>query len=336
MRGTTRCQDFCAKKHAVLLATDVAARGLDFPAIQWVLQADAPDGVATYIHRTGRTARHTASGRALLLLIPSEKAFIPKLAAARVEIKRLSYNTSLVQPLKQKLQALLSQRAELKYNAQRAFVSYVRSVRTLRPYRQTCAQSTARLHPFFSQVHLHSDNTIFDAAKLPLGPIAESYGLLAAPRVRFLSGGKGAKDGARSWDARLDSPALPSWDDEEWQGEAEGSVDSAGNGANFTATAGRKLQPRSKLMRLLSRNAAQNHGGTSFASCVEPSMPRPTEPSIFGDLLTVRHRTSAQHDQVECTHGELMPVARPHPDKIKIRKGGTVVGGKRTVFDCEV
>ena len=32
--------DFSAKKHAVLIATDVAARGLDFPAVHWVVQAD--------------------------------------------------------------------------------------------------------------------------------------------------------------------------------------------------------------------------------------------------------------------------------------------------------
>ena len=84
--------EFCAKKHAVLFATDVAARGLDFPTVQWVVQADAPEDVATYIHRTGRTARHTASGRALLLLSPSEKAFVDQLSAARIATQRLRPN----------------------------------------------------------------------------------------------------------------------------------------------------------------------------------------------------------------------------------------------------
>ena len=37
-----------------------------------MVQADCPEDVATYIHRTGRTARYNASGRALLLLLPSE------------------------------------------------------------------------------------------------------------------------------------------------------------------------------------------------------------------------------------------------------------------------
>lgn len=81
--------DFCAKKHAVLLATDVAARGLDFPQVQWVVQADCPEDVATYIHRTGRTARYTASGRALLLLLPSERRMLELLGSARVQMSKV-------------------------------------------------------------------------------------------------------------------------------------------------------------------------------------------------------------------------------------------------------
>lgn len=41
----------------VLFATDLAARGLDFPAVDWVIQVDCPENVETYIHRVGRTAR---------------------------------------------------------------------------------------------------------------------------------------------------------------------------------------------------------------------------------------------------------------------------------------
>jgi ATP-dependent RNA helicase DDX10/DBP4 len=59
----------------VLFATDVAARGLDFPSVDWVVQADCPEDVPCYIHRVGRTARYTAEGRGLLLLAPSEAAF---------------------------------------------------------------------------------------------------------------------------------------------------------------------------------------------------------------------------------------------------------------------
>uniref|UniRef100_A0A8C1TYN2 ATP-dependent RNA helicase n=1 Tax=Cyprinus carpio TaxID=7962 RepID=A0A8C1TYN2_CYPCA len=47
--------DFVRKTSAVLFATDIAARGLDFPAVNWVLQFDCPEDANTYIHRVGRT-----------------------------------------------------------------------------------------------------------------------------------------------------------------------------------------------------------------------------------------------------------------------------------------
>ena len=50
-------------------------------------QVDCPDDVATYIHRVGRTARFNASGRSLLLLLPSERAMLPALEAAKIPVK---------------------------------------------------------------------------------------------------------------------------------------------------------------------------------------------------------------------------------------------------------
>uniref|UniRef100_A0A8C2JC28 ATP-dependent RNA helicase n=1 Tax=Cyprinus carpio TaxID=7962 RepID=A0A8C2JC28_CYPCA len=65
--------DFVRKTSAVLFATDIAARGLDFPAVNWVLQFDCPEDANTYIHRVGRTARYKEGGEALLVLLPSEE-----------------------------------------------------------------------------------------------------------------------------------------------------------------------------------------------------------------------------------------------------------------------
>uniref|UniRef100_A0A8C6SAB9 ATP-dependent RNA helicase n=1 Tax=Neogobius melanostomus TaxID=47308 RepID=A0A8C6SAB9_9GOBI len=59
--------DFVRKQNAVLFATDIAARGLDFPTVNWVLQFDCPEDADTYIHRVGRTARYKEGGEALLL-----------------------------------------------------------------------------------------------------------------------------------------------------------------------------------------------------------------------------------------------------------------------------
>jgi ATP-dependent RNA helicase DDX10/DBP4 len=59
---------FCEKRHGVLLCTNIAARGLDFPLVDWVFQLDIPDQTDTYIHRVGRTARYRSEGRSLVLV----------------------------------------------------------------------------------------------------------------------------------------------------------------------------------------------------------------------------------------------------------------------------
>ena len=66
---------FCAPGPAVLLATDVAARGLDLPAVSLILQPDPPSEVLEYVHRVGRAARRGRSGRAVLFVAPTEVEF---------------------------------------------------------------------------------------------------------------------------------------------------------------------------------------------------------------------------------------------------------------------
>lgn len=48
----------------VLVATDVAAKGLDFPDIKHVINYDMPKDIESYIHRIGRTGRQGKTGRA--------------------------------------------------------------------------------------------------------------------------------------------------------------------------------------------------------------------------------------------------------------------------------
>ena len=74
----------------VLLCTDVAARGLDIPAVDWIIQYDPPDDPKEYIHRVGRTARgRSGQGRALLLLLPEEMGFLRYL---KVSLRDLSHH----------------------------------------------------------------------------------------------------------------------------------------------------------------------------------------------------------------------------------------------------
>jgi ATP-dependent RNA helicase DeaD len=57
----------------ILVATDVAARGLDIPLIEHVINYDIPQNPEDYIHRIGRTARAGAKGKALTFITPADK-----------------------------------------------------------------------------------------------------------------------------------------------------------------------------------------------------------------------------------------------------------------------
>ncbi|MGE3622332.1 MAG: DEAD/DEAH box helicase [Bdellovibrionales bacterium] len=66
-------QSFRDKKFRVLVATDLAARGLDVPHIELVVNYDMPQCPEDYIHRIGRTARAGASGKAINFLTPADR-----------------------------------------------------------------------------------------------------------------------------------------------------------------------------------------------------------------------------------------------------------------------
>ena len=58
----------------ILVATDIAARGIDVPGISHVINFDLPDEAESYVHRIGRTGRNGASGVAVTLCDPGEAA----------------------------------------------------------------------------------------------------------------------------------------------------------------------------------------------------------------------------------------------------------------------
>ncbi|XP_003794763.1 probable ATP-dependent RNA helicase DDX10 [Otolemur garnettii] len=163
MRRMEVYNEFVRKRAAVLFATDIAARGLDFPAVNWVLQFDCPEDANTYIHRAGRTARYKEDGEALLILLPSEeKAMLQQLLQKKVPVKEIKINPEKLVDVQKKMESILAQDQHLKERAQRCFVSYIRSI------------------------YLMKNKEVFDVSKLPIPEYALSLGLAVAPRVRFL------------------------------------------------------------------------------------------------------------------------------------------------------
>jgi len=156
---------FSNAQYSCLFATDVAARGLDFPAVDWVVQVDCPEDADTYIHRVGRTARYQRDGRAVLFLAPSEEApFLARLQAKKVPIERINVREKKKQSITDAVANLCFKNAALKYTGQKAFASYVKSI------------------------YVMKDKEVFQLDKLPLEEFATSLGLPGAPRIKFLKG----------------------------------------------------------------------------------------------------------------------------------------------------
>ena len=74
----------------MLLCTDVAARGLDLPQVDWIAQYNPPVSRADYVHRAGRTARIGAKGSSLLFLLPSEANFVRDLESEGITLAEMT------------------------------------------------------------------------------------------------------------------------------------------------------------------------------------------------------------------------------------------------------
>ncbi|KAH8680654.1 putative RNA helicase HCA4 [Xylariales sp. PMI_506] len=153
---------FTSSQYSCLLATDVVARGVDFPAVDWVVQMDAPEDADTYIHRVGRTARYEKTGKAILFLDPSEEeGMLKRLEQKKVPIQKVNVREKKKQSIKAKIQDMVFHFPENKYLAQKAFISYARSIQ------------------------LQKDKDIFDIRALDLEAYSESLGLPEMPHVKY-------------------------------------------------------------------------------------------------------------------------------------------------------
>ncbi|KAL4979186.1 ATP-dependent RNA helicase has1 [Aspergillus desertorum] len=163
--------EFCNAKQGVLICTDVAARGLDIPAVDWIIQFDPPDDTRDYIHRVGRTARGAnGKGRSLMFLQPSEVGFLKYLKEARVPVVEFDFPAKKIVNVQSQLEKLISQNYYLNKSAKDGYRSYLQAYAS------------------------HSLRSVFDVHKLDLVKVAKSFGFSTPPRIDIQLGSSLSRD----------------------------------------------------------------------------------------------------------------------------------------------
>ncbi|XP_057792442.1 DEAD-box ATP-dependent RNA helicase 27-like [Salvia miltiorrhiza] len=159
-KRTSTFFNFCKAEKGILLCTDVGARGLDIPAVDWIVQYDPPDNPKEYIHRVGRTARgEGAKGKALLFLTEQELRFLAYLKAAKVPLEPYEYDEKKMVNAQSMLAKLISQNPYLNKSAKDAYRSYILAYNS------------------------HKMKDIFNVHNLNLEDVAASFCFSSPPRV---------------------------------------------------------------------------------------------------------------------------------------------------------
>lgn len=167
-KRTTTFNKFCKADTAILICTDVAARGLDIPSVDWIIQFDPPDEPKEYIHRVGRTARGTETkGKALLFLLPAELGFLRHLKAAKVPVNEYEFPQCKIAKVQPQLEKLISTNYALNKSGKDAYRSY--------------------LHAYGS----HAMKDVFNIHELDLKAVATSFCFDTPPRVNLNIMGSG-------------------------------------------------------------------------------------------------------------------------------------------------
>ncbi|KAF5752595.1 DEAD-box ATP-dependent RNA helicase 18 [Tripterygium wilfordii] len=149
---------FTTLSSGVLLCTDVAARGLDIPGVDCIVQYDPPQDPNVFIHRVGRTARLGRQGSAIVYLLPKEEAYVEFLRIRRVPLqeRNLVDDASDVVP---QIRSAAKKDRDVMEKGLRAFVSFIRA------YKE------------------HHCSYIFRWKELEIGKLAMDYGLLQLPSM---------------------------------------------------------------------------------------------------------------------------------------------------------
>ncbi|XP_061929194.1 probable ATP-dependent RNA helicase CG8611 [Apis cerana] len=167
---------FRQAKSGILLCTDVAARGLDLPKVDCVIQYTGPTSARDYVHRIGRTARAGSSGSATILLTPPEIEFVRMLESRRIRIRQESMDDVL-----DRLMGPLSKHSSA-HNAavalQNDFENLILEDTKLRE--RACKAYTSWIR-FYSS-YPRDMRQIFNRRDLHLGHYAKSFALRETPQ----------------------------------------------------------------------------------------------------------------------------------------------------------
>lgn len=156
--------EFRKLQSGILVCTDVMARGIDIPEVNWVLQYDPPSNASAFVHRCGRTARIGHGGSALVFLLPMEEAYINFLAInQKCPLQEMSLQRNTVDLLPKLRAMALADRAVFE-KGMKAFVSFV--------------QAYAK----------HECSLIFRLKDLDFAGLARGFALLRMPRMPELRG----------------------------------------------------------------------------------------------------------------------------------------------------
>merc|ERR1739838_469227 len=159
-KRTSTFFQFCNADSGILLCTDVAARGLDIPDVDWIVQFDPTDDPKEYIHRVGRTARgEGGKGHALLILRPEELGFLRYLKQANVPLNEFEFSWSKVSNIQPQLEKLISKNYFLNISAKEAYKAYVRAYES------------------------HSLKHIYDVQNMCLKSVGNSFGFVVPPHI---------------------------------------------------------------------------------------------------------------------------------------------------------
>ncbi|KAI9764430.1 MAG: ATP-dependent rRNA helicase spb4 [Geoglossum simile] len=165
-----------AVEPTILLTTDVAARGLDIPQVDLVVQIDPPSDPKAFLHRCGRAGRAGRKGLSVILLQPGrEEGYIPFLNVRKtpitpLEIPAIRVSDADAEAATATMRNLVLADRALHDKGQRAFVSWVKS---------------------YSK---HQASSIFRIADLEWEELGHAWGLVKLPRMPELKGWNGSRD----------------------------------------------------------------------------------------------------------------------------------------------